>query len=235
VLVPIMAWNVSTRGALDISTSSFGGGSLYHGTNLASGGRWSRAGHDQIAALGDDAWEESRAAQAAAIGRIRDDPVGMTALALRKQVTFWGRESYGVRYGIRRELTGRPWAPAAVLPALASGTFYVAVLILTALGLYLHRRRTDALSGLLVLVVLGLSLLHGFVEVRDRYHSYAIPLLLPVAASAVVAVAEGVRRRRSRRSPPAPDVPVGTVGPVSVVGPDTDTIGADQGRNGGSS
>jgi 4-amino-4-deoxy-L-arabinose transferase-like glycosyltransferase len=205
VLVPIMAWNVSTRGALDISTSSFGGGSLYHGTNLASGGRWSRAGREAIGALGNDAWERSRAAQAVAIGRIRDDPVGMTALALRKQVSFWGRETYGVRYGIRRELTGRPWAPAAVLPTLASGSYYVAVLALTALGLYLRRRETDALSGLLVLVVLGLSLLHGFVEVRDRYHSYAIPLLMPVAASAIVAVTEGVRQRRPPRAPPPAD------------------------------
>jgi hypothetical protein len=171
VLVPIMAWNLSTRGVLDVSTSSFGGGSLYHGTNLASGGRWSRQARAEMTQLGDTGWEQSQAAQAIAFGRIRDDPVGMAGLALRKQVTFWGRESYGVRYGIRRDLTGKPWAPAAVLPTLASGTFYVGLLAFTVLGLYLRRRRVDPLAGLAVLVVLALSLLHGLVEVRDRYHS----------------------------------------------------------------
>jgi hypothetical protein len=139
-----------------------------------------------------------------AIGRIRDDPLGMAALAMRKQVTFWGRETYGVRYGIRRNLTGQPWAPAAVLPSLASGTFYAALLALTALGLYLRRGRVDALSGLLVLVVLALSLLHGFVEVRDRYHSFAIPLLMPIAAWALVRVTDGIRGRLASRAPPPP-------------------------------
>jgi 4-amino-4-deoxy-L-arabinose transferase-like glycosyltransferase len=207
VLVPIMAWNLSTRGALDISTSSFGGGSLYHGTNLASGGRWSRAARAEMTQLAESSWDQSRTAQAIAIGRIRDDPVGMAALALRKQVTFWGRESYGVRYGIRRDLTGKPWAPAAVLPTIASGTFYVGLLAFTVLGLYLRRRQVDPLAALAVLVVLALSLLHGLVEVRDRYHSYAIPLLMPIAATAILAVTEGVRSRRAGRSPPAAGPP----------------------------
>jgi hypothetical protein len=205
VLLPILAWNLSTRGAFDISTSSFGGGSLYHGTNVASGGRWSAAASHEIGRLADDDWERSRAAQAIAIGRIREDPVGMAALGLRKQVTFWGRETYGVRYGIRRDLAGEPWRPASVLPSMASSVFYAAVLAFTALGLYVRRHQPDALSGLLILVVLALSLLHAFVEVRDRYHSYAIPLLMPIAAVAILGTIDAFRRRLAARAPSPPE------------------------------
>ena len=45
--------------------------------------------------------------QQLAIGRLRDDPLGIIVLAIRKQDTLWGRESYGIRYGIRRELATR--------------------------------------------------------------------------------------------------------------------------------
>lgn len=207
VLIPIMAWHLSTRGVIDISTSSAGGRTFYHGTNVASGGRWSRAASLEIDQMGDTIWEQTQAAQAAAIERIRDDPLGMVALALRKQVTLWGREAYGVRYGINRALAGQPWKPAAVLPTLASGTFYAAFVALTALGLYLRRQEADELIALAILMVLGLSLMHGLVEVRDRYHSYAIPLLMPIAALAIHRLVEvGRHRLGSRRtSGVAPD------------------------------
>jgi hypothetical protein len=94
-----------------------------------------------------------------------------------------------------------------VLPTLASGTFYVGLLAFAALGLYLRRRQVDALAALAVLVVLALSLLHGLVEVRDRYHSYAIPLLMPIAATAILAVAAAVRSRRDGRAPPGHEPP----------------------------
>ena len=81
----------------------------------------------------------------------------MLALAIRKQDTLWGRESYGIRYGIRRELATEPYLPRSVLPSLSSGTFYAALLALAALGLYLRRRRTDALTARLVLSALMMS------------------------------------------------------------------------------
>jgi hypothetical protein len=197
VLVPIMAWHVSTRGVLDISTSAYGGSSLYHGTNAASGGRWSEAAARELTALaGNDQWQRTRLGQELAIRRVLADPLGIIALAIRKQDTLWGTESYGVRYGIRRELATRPYLPQSVLPMLASGTFYAAVLALTAMGLYVRRRETDALSALLIVATLLISLMHGLLEVRDRYHAYLLPLLMPVAAWAVAAVVN-----REGRSP----------------------------------
>jgi hypothetical protein len=82
-----------------------------------------------------------------------------------------------------------------VLPALASGGFYAALVALAAVGLYLRRRRTDALSALLITTVLAVSLMHGLVEVRDRYHAYVLPLLMPIAACAIMAAVQRARRR----------------------------------------
>jgi 4-amino-4-deoxy-L-arabinose transferase-like glycosyltransferase len=197
VLVPIAAWHLSTRGVLDISTSAYGGSSLYHGTNTASGGRWSaQASRELTEIAGDDQWARTAAGQQLAIGRLRDDPLAIVTLAIRKQDTLWGRESYGIRYGIRRELATQPSAPRAVLPTLASGAFYAGLLALTAVGLYRRRRHTDALSALLVSASLLVSLMHGLVEVRDRYHAYLVPLFMPIAAYAVVFIVErGLGRR----------------------------------------
>jgi hypothetical protein len=189
VLVPVMAWNLSTRGVPDISTSAFGGKSLHHGTDVRSGGRWSRRAAAELEAIaGEDTWDQSSAGMRIAIERIRDDPIAIALLAVRKQYTLWGGEYFGVRYWIRRELSSRPYLPRSVLPSLASGLFYLAIMAATALGLYLRRHRTDALSALLIATALAISLLHSFVEVRDRYHSYAMPLLMPIAAFAILAV-----------------------------------------------
>ena len=130
----------------------------------------------------------------------------MLALAVRKQDTLWGRESYGIRYGIRRDLATEPSLPRSVMPSLSSGTFYAALLALAALGLYLRRRRTDALTALLVLSALTMSLMHGFVEVRDRYHAYLVPLLMPIAGCAVAVLVNRVGRRADE-TPSAPGCP----------------------------
>ena len=66
VLVPIMAWHLSTRGVLDISTSAYGGSSLYHGTNRDSGGRWSEAASRELTRIaGREQWERTQDRSAA--------------------------------------------------------------------------------------------------------------------------------------------------------------------------
>ena len=205
VLLPVAGWHLAERGTPDLATSAYGGTSLFHGTNAQSGGTWSQAGADALReAGGRDVWSRSQAGQQLAMERLREDPVGIAVLAVRKQVRLWGRETYGVRYGIRRELATRPWLPRSVLPSLASSTFYASLLALTALGLWLRRRETDALSALLVVVALTLALMHGFVEVRDRYHAYLIPLLMPIAAVALVALVNRWTGASSSRPDPDP-------------------------------
>ena len=150
MLLPVLAWNLSTRGVIDPSTSAYGGSSAYQGTNIESGGRWSRGASDELRVLaGDDHWERSRVGLSLAIERLRENPVGVVALAIRKQDLLWGRESFGVRYGIRRDLATRPYLPRSVVPSLTSGAFYAAVMAFAALGLYLRRWNLDALGILL--------------------------------------------------------------------------------------
>lgn len=200
VLVPIMAWNLSTRGVPDITTSAHGGNSLFYGTDPASGGRWSKAASDVLDELaGSDTWERSRVAQQLALDRIRADPLGVVALAIRKQGILWGSENYGVQYALGRRLADRPFLPRSTVPSLASGAFWVLILAATAAGLYLRRQRTDALGGLLVMTVLAISVAHGFLETRDRYHSYVVPLMLPIAALAMTALVDRFFSRRDVR------------------------------------
>lgn len=202
VLLPIAAWNLSTRGVVDISTSAYGGSSVYHGTNVDSGGAWSRQAATELAeAGGDDVWDRSSAGMRLAIDRALEDPLAIAALAIRKQTKLWGREAYGVRYGIRRDLASRPFLPRSVLPSLASGTFYAGLLALTAVGLWLRRRETDGLAVLLIGIAVMLALMHGLVEVRDRYHSYLIPLLMPIAAVALAALVDRLRPERTAERP----------------------------------
>ena len=212
ILVPVMAWNMATRGVPDISTSAYGGHSLFIGTDERNGGRWSRAASDELDDLaGPDTWERSRIGSQIALERIRTDPVGIAILGLRKQYTLWGSESFGVRYGIKRDLASRPYRPRSVLPSLSSGLFYAAITAATAVGLYLRRRQLDALSVLLIGTAATVSAVHALVEVRDRYHAYVIPLLLPIAA---VAIVELLRRVRLL----GPAMPEGTIATEGLAG-----------------
>lgn len=189
MLLPVMAWHLSTRGTLDINTSAYGGSSMLHGANADSGGHWSQAVKDELrAAAGKDPWARTEAGRELAVQRWLDDPAGMLALAVRKQDDLWGKETYGVRYGVRRELAARPYRPKSVVPSLASSAFYAALLLMATVGIYRRRRRTDALTVLILLVVLSVSLIHGVMEVRDRYHAYVIPLLMPIAGMVIAAI-----------------------------------------------
>ena len=49
-----------------------------------------------------------------------------------------------------------------------------------------------------------MSLMHGLVEVRDRYHAYLVPLLMPIAAVALAATVGRLQtdeRPKARRAP----------------------------------
>ena len=45
-----------------------------------------------------------------------------------------------------------------------------------------------------------MSLMHGFVEVRDRYHAYLVPLLMPIAGYAVAVLVNRVRPKADEAS-----------------------------------
>jgi hypothetical protein len=203
VLAPVVVYNIARTGTPSISTSDYGGHTLYIGTNVTSGGRFSEEANDELVRLaGPDLLARSRMGTEIALQRIRDDPLGIAALAVRKQDTLWGTEHYGVQYGIRQSLADRPQHPDATTPLLLSQGFYVLVLAAATAGVWLLRQRPDALIPLAVVLIWTVSAIHALLEVRDRHHSYVLPLLLPLAALAMVALGDRLARRAPRSGDP---------------------------------
>jgi hypothetical protein len=196
VLAPVMLYNFARTGSPSISTSDYGGHVLFIGTYEPSGGQFSEEANEALIELaGPDLLARSAMGTEIALQRIKDDPGGMAALAVRKQDTLWGTEHYGVQYGIRQSLKDRPEHPDATTPMLLSQGFYVLVLVAATLGLCLRRREPDALAPLVITLIWTVSAMHGLLEVRDRHHAYVIPLLLPLAALAVATLAGWLERR----------------------------------------
>ena len=191
VLVPVMSHNLAAHGELSISTSSYGGHGLWIGTDQRTGGRFDKQVADEVLAMdGRDFWAKSNRAGQLAMARIAADPLGTLLLGVRKQDTLWGTEQYGVQYAIRRGSADDPAKPSATLPAITSGVFWVLVVAGAGAALALRRHRMDALMVLAVGTVAAVAGTHVLLEVRDRYHAFVVPLLLPLAAIAIVALLE---------------------------------------------
>jgi len=194
VLVPVLGHNLAAHGEMSISTSSYGGHGLWIGTDQRSDGRYSQQASDEVLAMeGQDFWEQSGRAGQLAMARITADPLGTLLMGVRKQDTLWGTEHYGVQYAIRRASANDPSKPSATLAAITSGAYWLLVVAGAVGGLALRRRRTDALMMLVVGAVAAVAATHVLLEVRDRYHAFVVPLLLPLAAIAIVALLERLR------------------------------------------
>lgn len=201
VLLPVIASNYDRTGSPSISTSDYGGQVLYIGTYEPSGGQFDQAANDALIELaGEDQLARSAMGTEIALQRIKDDPLGIAALAVRKQDTLWGTEHYGVQYAIRQSLADRPQHPDATTPMLLSQAFYALLLITATVGLWSRRREPDALVPLAVTLIWTVAAMHALLEVRDRHHSYVIPLLLPLSALAIDRAWAVVARRRTARS-----------------------------------
>ena len=199
VLTPVIWHNYQEHDELSVSTSLFGGQVFYLGTYEPSGGMYDQAAMDALIAMsGPDIEDISALGSSIAMDRIREDPLGIAMLAVRKQDTLWGTEHFGVEYGISRSLEERPAHPRVTTAILLSQGFYVAVLLAATVGLYHLRRRPDALAALVIVLIWSITAIHTLLEVRDRHHSYVIPVLLPIAALAVAVAMERLERLVSR-------------------------------------
>ena len=201
MLIPVAAWNLDRTGSPSISTSDWGGHSLFIGTYEPSGGQYTDEADALLKDLSGDAplIERSALGTKIALERIREDPIAIAALGVRKQDTLWGTEHYGVQYAIAQHLRDRPQNRRATVPMLLSQGFYVLVLVSATTALWLRRRRPDALVPLVVTMIWAVSAMHALLEVRDRHHSYVIPLLLPLSALALTRLYEATAGRLARR------------------------------------
>ena len=227
-MAPAVVHNLSAHGDLSVSTSSYGGWSLYMGTNQETNGRYSDEDAATIGGLaGTTLWDRSEAAGRLGLERITSDPGGFAGLTVRKFRVMWGTEEYGVIFGFRPE--GRASGALAGLD-LANQLIYLALLLcaLAALAPLLRSgRRPEPLVVLVVGLLLSEALVHTFLEVKPRYHAHTLPLML-LLASPVLALAGSVERwgggwRRLRalgRTQPGQEPPAGATPTLHLDRPD---------------
>jgi hypothetical protein len=203
VLLPVMAQSTIQAGWPGISTSDYGGHSFFIGTYEPSGGMYTDEADQELRDLAGPVTLRERSGVGMRVGmeRIREDPLRIAALAVRKQDTLWGTEHYGIQYALRQGLAKRPQDADATVPILVSQGFYVVALLTAALGLATLRHRPDALVPLAVTLIWVVAAMHGLLEVRDRHHAYVMPLLLPWSALAISAAWDAVARRRAPATP----------------------------------
>lgn len=185
-MVPAVARNLATHGDVSISTSSYGGWSLFMGTNQRTNGRYSDGDAAIIAGLpGESLWERSEAAGRLGLGRITSDPVGFAGLAVRKLSVMWGTEEFGVVFAFRPDGPARGALGGVDLLAQLA---YVGLVLAALGGLVATLRRRGPPEPLPVIAV-GLllceALVHTFLEVKPRYHAHSEVLLLLMGAAAV--------------------------------------------------
>lgn len=194
VLVPIGLHNLTMHGAISLSTSSYGGWSVFVGANQEHDGRFNRDDQAILRAMDEDTvWAQSEALGRAGLDRIADDPVGYLYLWVRKFSVMWSDDGYGVPTALAEQSTPGPLRP---MLAILSQSVYVAVAVLAALGLWRARRDPSVPTLLIASVILIVSVSHLVVEVQPRYHAYVVPLLCALAAP-VLARAAGSGRAGS--------------------------------------
>jgi hypothetical protein len=184
-MLPVIVNNLAQHGELSVSTSSYGGWSLFMGTNHHTNGRYSDGDAAIIRSLpGDTLWDRSEAAQRLGVDRITADPAGFVSLALRKFNVMWGTEDYGVVFAFRPD--GRPAGGLAGIDLVAQ-LAYVGTLA-AALAVVIRLLRSRRRPAPIVILVIGLllmeALVHTFLEVKPRYHAHLVPLLLLLASGA---------------------------------------------------
>jgi hypothetical protein len=178
VLIPVVVWNEAKQGELSISPSNYGGWSLLTGTDPQNKGQYNA---DLIAVVGGtpgSAAFDQRAGQLA-IERLRARPVQFIGLAIKKFPLMWAMDDYGVSYTYGTEDPANPDVSAALL--LVSQAAYLAIVGLALLGLWRIRSDMQPVVVASMLLLATLVVVHSFLEIEPRYHSYMVPIFCILA------------------------------------------------------
>ena len=139
-----------------------------------------------------------RRALALAMAKIRENPVGVAALMVRKVPGMWADESYGVKWVFHPknpralEMTS---ATTRRLLTLASQAVYACLTVMAAVAV-LRRRQPDQALLLMILIFLAVAAVHLVVEIQPRYHAYLVPLMCVIAGACFLP-----RRAHAREQP----------------------------------
>lgn len=199
VLTPVIWYNLLAHDELSVATHAYGGLSVWQGSDQASGGRFSLETWEAYPHLSSgDPWQDGKVAARLGWQRIADDPAGFLALQLRKFPFTWGSEDYGLLFAVGAQA---PPEARHTFPRLAGQVFYAGVTLIAFLALLSRRRLPlDPLTLLTVGAVLTTAGIHFFLEARERYHMYVVPLIMAIAAVGIInamAVVHTVRESRS--------------------------------------
>jgi hypothetical protein len=174
MLIPLLPLVAATGG---ISTSPLAGWTVLVGTNREHDGHYN---DDDVALYASWGPDGERLAREEAVRRIVQQPGGFATLAVRKASAMWASEGYSVFFAFFE--TGVPQRVREAI-RLSAQLFYVPVFLAAAVGLWRMRRGPPDVAIVIVGIIVTLAAMHTFVEVQGRYHHYAVPLLILLAAS----------------------------------------------------
>lgn len=200
ILVPVAVHNLRAHRELSVQTHSYGGLSLWQGTDQGSGGRFSIETWEAYPHLSPgDLWEDGKVAARLGTARIVEDPIGFLGLQLQKFPFTWGSEDYGILFAFGSDA---PSGPRETFARILAQGFYAAVAVLATVTLWARRRLDiDPLTALAIGLSVITAGIHVFLEARERYHMYVVPLILALAAIGIttaVASRAGSATTRSR-------------------------------------
>ena len=196
LMAPVIGYNLRAHQALSVSTSAYGGWSLYVGANRQSGGQWNAADAARLASFpGDDWWQRSEYAGSLAFDRIMEDPAGSARLLTRKFWTMWADETYAASYA----LGGSAVTQGVQVGWLGSQLLWAPLVLLAAIGMARERRHPRPAALLIGMSVTLTALVHLALEVHSRYHSYLVPLLCVLAAAGASSAVRWWAARRAGR------------------------------------
>jgi len=191
VLLPIASHNLETFGDLSLSTSSYGGWSVFVGANQEANGMFNRADQAILRETeGASVWEQSELLGREGWRRITSDPRGFAELAVRKFRILWSDDTYAEGAALYQSKAAE-WLRTAL--RITSQAAYAAIAAAAAVGMWWQRRALPPEAMLIAGVVLTIAAAHIVIEVQPRYHAYVVPLLCALAGVAIAARAERQR------------------------------------------
>lgn len=193
LLLPVVAYNLRSHGDFSLSTSAYGGWSLYVGANREHLGQWNAEDAARLAEFpGDSWWDRSEYAGRLAMDRVLEDPAGSLAMLPAKFALVWGNETYAATYALRAGSITREVQTGW----LASQLFWTPLVFLAAVGMYGARRDPRPAAYLIGMTITLVALTHLALEAHSRYHAYLVPLFCLLAAAGAEALVLWWHERR---------------------------------------
>lgn len=184
--------NYSYTEKFSVSTSPHGVYNFLAGTNRETRGGYSAEDRELAGYRGANkvSYEEAnKKAMQIAIHRITNDPADFIYFALTKKINkLWGNDTYGINRSLTRSPKRADMGSSGMMRVLriVASAYYMLMVSLFVIWLVLRIRKNYVELGMLCLPLMGLALLHIFIEVQARYHVPFMPFIYFGAAGTLI-------------------------------------------------